>query len=315
MQSLEILRQWMEENPTTTSLLRYLVWAGLILFLMLYLRRWVRKRVLEPHLRYRSQKGVELIGVLILLIVSISYFTGNIKDIALAVGLLTAGITITLQELILSLAGSVFIYLINVYRPGDRIEINGIKGDVIDINSLYTTMMEIGQWVSSDNYTGRIVKLSNAFVFRGPVYNYSRDFPFIWDEFNLPVRYGSDLELAKQIILKIASEELSEYVAQSRKQWHAVVAKYYIENAEVDPSLAIALTDNWVSFNLRYIVDYRKRRSTRHRLNEKIGVAIRQTGGKVELASATLELIRVPVLSVERPGQTGGEAGPSQPPS
>jgi len=304
MQSLEFIRQWMEANPTTASLLRYLVWMGVILLLMIFLRRWVRKKVEDPNLRFRSQRGVELFGVLILFLVSISYFTGNIKEFALAVGLLTAGITITLQELILSLAGSVFIYFISVYKPGDRIEINGIKGDVIDINSLYTTMMEIGQWVSSDNYSGRIVKLSNAFVFRGPVYNYSRDFPFIWDEFNLPVRYGSDLELAKQLVLKVASEELSEYVDQSRKQWHAVVEKYYIENAEVAPTLAIALTDNWVSFNLRYIVDYRKRRSTKHRLNERIGQAISATGGKVELASATLELIRVPVLSVDTPRET-----------
>ncbi len=303
MQSLEFLRHWMEAHPTTASLLRYLVWAAVILLLMVYLRRLVRKRVVDPNLRFRSQRGVELFGVLILFLVTVSYFTGNIKEFALAVGLLTAGITITLQELILSLAGSVFIYLINVYKPGDRIEINGIKGDVIDINSLYTTMMEIGQWVSSDNYSGRIVKLSNAFVFRGPVYNYSRDFPFIWDEFDLPVRYGSDLDLARQLVLKVASEELSEYVAQSRKQWHAVVERYYIENAEVDPTLAIALTDNWVSFNLRYIVDYRKRRATKHRLNEKIGRAFRETGGKVELASATLELIRVPVLSVETPGE------------
>lgn len=299
MQSLEFIRQWMEANPTTASLIRYLLWVALVLLLMIYLRRWVRRRVEEPSMRYRSQKGVELFGVLILFLVTISYFTGNIKDFALAVGLLTAGITITLQELILSLAGSVFIYIINVYRPGERIEINGIKGDVIDINSLYTTMMEIGQWVSSDNYSGRIVKLSNAFVFRGPVYNYSHDFPFIWDEFDLPVRYGSDLDLAKQIFLKVASEELSEYVAQSRRQWKEVVHKYYIENAEVDPTLAISLTDNWVRFNLRYIVDYRKRRSTKHRLNEQIGLAIQQTDGKVQLASATLELIRVPVLSVE----------------
>jgi small-conductance mechanosensitive channel len=121
----------------------------------------------------------------LLIFLSFSYFTGNIKDFTLAIGLFSAGIAFTLQELILSIAGSVYIFVVKVYKPGDRIEINGIKGDVIDVDSIYTTMMEIGQWVSSDNYTGRIVKLSNAFVFKGPIYNYSQDFPFIWDEFNL----------------------------------------------------------------------------------------------------------------------------------
>ena len=156
--------------------------------------------------------------------------------------------------------------------------------------------MEIGQWVSSDNYSGRIVKLSNAFVFKGPIYNYSQDFPFIWDEFNLPIRYGSDIELAKSIVIKIASKTLSEYTAQSKSQWKDIVNKYYIEDALIDPTLAIKLTDNWVQFNLRYIVDYKKRRSTMHLLNDKIRKEVAKTKGRVTLASSTLELIQIPHL-------------------
>ena len=186
-----------------------------------------------------------------------------------------------------------------VYKPGDRIEINGIKGDVIDIDSIYTTMMEIGQWVSSDNYSGRIVKLSNAFVFKGPVYNYSQDFPFVWDEFNLPIRYGSDIELAKEIVISVAQEKLSDYVTESISKWKDVVDKYYIEDAQVNPSLAITMTDNWVQFNLRYIVDYKKRRYTKHLLNEEIGKRIEQTNGKVTLASATFEIVNIPTVNIK----------------
>ena len=193
-----------------------------------------------------------------------------------------------------------FIFIVGVYKPGDRIEINNIKGDVIDIDSIYTTMMEIGEWVSSDNYSGRIVKLSNAFVFKGPVYNYSRDFPFVWDEFNIPIRYDSDVELAKSIIIKIASETLSEYVTQSISEWSQVVNKYYIENAQVEPTLAITITDNWIQFNLRYIVDYKKRRYTKNILNELIGKEIQKTEGKVQLASTTFEIVRVPNINLKK---------------
>ena len=206
---------------------------------------------------------------------------------------------ITLQELILSIAGSFYIFFVKVYKPGDRIEINGIRGDVIDVDSIYTSMMEIGEWVSSDNYSGRIVKLSNAFVFKGPIYNYSQDFPFVWDEFNLPIRYDSDIELAKKIVIDIAAETLSEYVNQSLENWKKVVNKYYIENAQVEPTLAISMTDNWMQFNLRYIVDYRKRRSTKHLLNEKIGKAIQETKGKVILASVTLEIVKIPTIKID----------------
>jgi small-conductance mechanosensitive channel len=247
---------------------------------------------------------VELLGYALIIFLTISYFTGNIKDFTLAIGLLTAGITITLQELILSIAGSFYIFFVKVYKPGDRIEINGIKGDVIDIDSIYTTMMEIGEWVSSDNYSGRIVKLSNSFVFKGAIFNYSQDFPFVWDEFNLPIRYGSDIDLAKKIISDIASEALSDYVDQSLTNWNTVVKKYYIEDAMVEPTMAITMTDNWIQFNLRYIVDYKKRRHTKHLLNEKIGKAILETNGKVMMASATFEIVKIPNINIENKGQT-----------
>ncbi|MBT8266651.1 MAG: mechanosensitive ion channel family protein [Bacteroidia bacterium] len=300
MEIVENISQWMNEHPTSSSIIKYLVWAVFILLTIAFLRKLLRKKLPDSAVRYKSQKAVEILGYILLVIITISYFTGSIKDFALAIGLLTAGITITLQELILSIAGSFYIFFVGVYKPGDRIEINNIKGDVIDIDSIYTTMMEIGEWVSSDNYSGRIVKLSNAFVFKGPVYNYSKDFPFVWDEFNLPIKYGSDVELAKSIIIEIASKTLSDFVSNSISQWNQVVNKYYIENAQVDPTLAITMTDNWIQFNLRYIVDYKKRRHTKHILNELIGKEIEKTKGKVQLASATIEIVRIPNINVKK---------------
>ncbi len=75
-------------------------------------------------------------------------------------------------------------------------------------------------------------------------------------------------------------ETLSEYVSKSILEWNQVVNKYYIENAQVEPTLAITMTDNWIQFNLRYIVDYKKRRYTKHVLNELIGKEIEKTDKK-----------------------------------
>lgn len=296
---IEELKFWFAEHPVLISILKYLVWIVLIFSVITWIRRVIKNRLPDNSLRYKSQKGIEIFGYLLVIFISITYFTGSIKDFGLTIGLLTAGITITLQELILSIAGSFYIFFVRVYKPGDRIEINGIKGDVIDIDSIYTTMMEIGQWVSSDNYSGRIVKLSNSFVFKGPVYNYSQDFPFVWDEFNLPIRYGSDIELAKNIVISVAQENLSEYVKQSVSDWKGVVDKYYIEDSQVNPTLAITLTDNWIQLNLRYIVDYKKRRNTKHMLNEEIGKRIQQSNGKVVLASATFEIVSIPTVNLK----------------
>lgn len=299
MIATEQIQEWIKDNPLLWNIAKFLIVVIVVLIIIKLLRNQLKKNIPNTSIRYKSQKGVEILGYILLVIIAISYFTGTIKDFTLIIGLFTAGIAFTLQELILSIAGSLYIFLVKVYAPGDRIEIHGIKGDVIDVDSIYTTMMEIGEWVSSDNYSGRIVKLSNAFVFKGPIYNYSQDFPFIWDEVNLPIRYGSDIELAKSIIIKIASEVLSEFTANSKSQWEDVVNKYYIEDAQVDPTLAISLTDNWIQFNLRYIVDFKKRRMTKHILNDLIGKAIENTNGKVMLASTTIELIKVPELKID----------------
>ncbi|WP_405250445.1 mechanosensitive ion channel family protein [Dokdonia sp. Asnod3-C12] len=294
MDQLEYIRNWFTEHPAGIDVIRYVLWVLFIVIIVQLVRKFLKKRLPNTNTRYKSQKAIEIVGYVFIALLSVSYFTGNIEDFTLAIGLFSAGIAFTLQELILSIAGSLYIFIVKVYAPGDRIEINGIKGDVIDIDSIYTTMMEIGEWVSSDNYSGRIVKLSNAFVFKGPIYNYSQDFPFIWDEFNLPIHHSSDMALTKEIITKVAQEVLADYVNFARDHWQQVVEKYYIEDALVAPTLAITLTDNWVQFNLRYIVDYKKRRITKDLLQSRIQEAILKTNDQVVIASTTLEVIKMP---------------------
>lgn len=74
---------------------------------------------------------------------------------------------------------------------------------MIDISILCTTLMEVGEWVSADLYTGRIVRIANSSVFKEPVFNYSGDFPFLWDEITVPVKYGSDWTMARAMLRRV----------------------------------------------------------------------------------------------------------------
>ncbi len=288
------------ENPSVLKFTKLGLWILLIVLIIGFLRKLLKKRIEDTSVRYKAQKGVEIIGYfLIILMIFMAITLDDIKDYTIIIGLFTAGITFTLQELILSIAGSFYIFFVRVYKPGDRIEINNIKGDVIDIDSIYTTLMEMGEWVSSDNYSGRIVKISNAFVFKGPIKNYSMDFPFVWDELNILVTYDSDVTLAKDLILAEANELLSEYSQKSKTKWQEMVERYYIENATIEPTIAVNLTDNWIALNLRYITDYKLRRDTRNKLFSNIEKTIRSTKGKVTLASTTLQLLKIPELEVQ----------------
>ncbi len=296
---MQQLYDFLEQQPFLVSILRLLFWVLFIIVGIRLLRKIARNRIDNVSFRYKTQKGIEVFGYVMIAILFLVFFTaGNIKDYSLIIGLFTAGIAFTLQELILSIAGSFYIFAVRVYTPGDRIEINGIKGDVIDIDSIYTTIMEMGEWVSSDNYSGRIVKISNAFVFKGPIKNYSMDFPFVWDELNILITYESDVELAKKIVMDSSLELLSNYVEGSKAKWGEMVERYYIENATLEPTIAIKLTDNWIEVNVRYITDYKLRRGTRHKLFDAIQKETLRTDGRVVLASATLQLLKIPEVDV-----------------
>lgn len=115
----------------------------------------------------------------------------------------------------------------------------------------------------------------------------------------MPIRFGSDLQLANQIITETACLHLIDYATFAKEQWKQLVKKYLIEDAKIEPTVTLRLTDNWVEFNLRYIVDFKKRRMTKDHLYKAIYAAIEKTEGKVVIASATFEVVGVPELKVD----------------
>jgi small-conductance mechanosensitive channel len=213
-------------------------------------------------------------------------------------GVAGAGIAFALQEVIASVAGWLAVSAGNFYKIGDRIQLGGIMGDVIDIGILRTTLMECRQWVNGDQYNGRIVRVANSFVFKEPVFNYSGDFHFLWDEIVVPVKYGSDYKLARDMFKRIAEEVTGEYTIAARDAWKEMVNKYLVEDAKVDPMVFLIVNDNWMEFTVRYVVDYKKRRITKDQLFTQILEEIDKTDGRVSIASTTLQIVDTPVFDV-----------------
>jgi small-conductance mechanosensitive channel len=171
-------------------------------------------------------------------------------------------------------------------------------GDVIDIGILRTTLMECRQWVNGDQYNGRIVRVANSFVFKEPVFNYSGDFHFLWDEIVVPIKYGSDYKLAKDMFKRIAEEVTGEYTIAARDAWKEMVNKYLIDDAKVDPMIFLIANDNWMEFTVRYVVDYKQRRITKDLLFTRILEEIDKTDGRVSIASTTLQIVDTPAYDV-----------------
>jgi small-conductance mechanosensitive channel len=158
--------------------------------------------------------------------------------------------------------------------------------------------MECGQWVSSDLYNGRIVRIANSFVFKEPVFNYSAHFPFLWDEIAVPVKYGSDHRLAREILQRVADEVVGDYAAHARAAWKGVVESYMIEDERVEPTVTVIANDNWMEFTIRYVVDYKKRRITKDEMFTRILEELDKTDGRVAIASTTIQIVETPAFDV-----------------
>lgn len=275
-----------------------LLWIVIIWIIVWFIKKQISKTHLGNDVQYKSKKAITFGGYLLVIIVIIIVYSSKLGGLTVALGVAGAGIAFALQEVIASFAGWLALLFGNFYKPGDRVQLGGIRGDVIDIGILRTTLMETGQWVDGDLYNGRIVRIANSYVFKEPVFNYSSDFPFLWDEIKIPIRFGSDHEKARAIFYQVVNEVTAAFTKEAIATWATMTNKYRVENAKTDPIVTLIFNDNWIEFTVRYVVDYKRRRIVKDQLFTTILNEIKQTNGSVTLASATFEVTGLPPLSI-----------------
>ncbi|MEL7246215.1 MAG: mechanosensitive ion channel domain-containing protein [Cyanobacteria bacterium J06573_2] len=295
--SLTNIQSWLS-NPTITKLIEVAIGIFIIAIVFRFIIQSLPRYIQDSDTRYRARKTINFIGYIIMVLFALFVFNDRLGQFTVIFGVVGAGIAFALQEVIGSFAGWIAISLGQFYKPGDRVQLNGIMGDVIDISILRTTLMECGDWVKADLYNGRIVRIANSFVFKEPVYNYSADFSFLWDEITVPVKYGSEHRLAREILEKVTLEVTGEYIYQAKQQWHKMTDKYLIEDAKIEPTVTLIANDNWMQFTIRYPVNYKQRRIKKDELFTRILDEFENTNGKVSFASATFELVEAPTINV-----------------
>jgi small-conductance mechanosensitive channel len=258
------------------------------------------RNIKDTQTRYRVRKLVQGFGYFVVILFLAIVFKDRLGGLTVALGVAGAGVAFALQEVIVSVAGWVAIVFGNYYSTGDRVQLGGIKGDVIDIGVFRTTIMEMEEWIKADQYTGRMVRIANSFVFKEPVFNYSSDFPFIWDEIKVPVTHTSDYALAREILADLLAEEVQDFTEEAKKSWKIVTKRFMVEDTMIDPMVWLAFNDNWIELSLRYVVEIRARRFTRHRLFIRILEEIDKVSDRVAIASATLQIIHPDIPVVKR---------------
>lgn len=261
----ETLLSWVQ-NTVVERIAVIVIGVVVVLLLTSFLKRIVNSKITNTDHRYRVRKAVNFIGYFLIALMLLVIYGSKLGNLGVALGLAGAGITFALQEVIVSFAGWLSIILSGSPSVGQRVKIGDAKGDIIDIGVMRTTIMEMGDWVSSDNYNGRIITLANSYVFKEKIHNYSAEYPFLWDEVKVPIRTECDHELAREVFSKVVNDICEDYTIKSEQGWKNMANKYRVEQAAVRPTVRLSFDENWITFTLRYIVDYKSRGLTKDKI-------------------------------------------------
>jgi len=275
-----------------------LVALALTLIANRVLRNLLRARFRDtPHAHtvfMLVRNAVFLIGTSVILLI----WLGFGSNFTVAMGILGAGIAFASQETIGSFAGYISIVTGNLYRIGDRVRIGDVTGDVLDISMLRTTVMEIGEWIKADQYTGRVVTIANRSVFSDPVFNYTQNWKYIWDEITIPITYDSNWRRAGEIMVEHAHAYTNHVQPEAETSLRDFMARYPVRESSVAPQLYVVMTDNWIEITLRYVVDPGERRRVTDRLHREL-LNHFEMEPHIEIASATFEIVGFPPLQHE----------------
>jgi len=230
----------------------------------------VFNRFKEVKDRYFWKNSVNNTYYFLLLVFLFNIWVEHVESLATLVGLVGAGLMIALQSPIMNLAGWMFIVIRKPFNVGDRIEINGVAGDVIDIRFFQFTINEIGNWVGADQSTGRIIHIPNGEIFKASQANYDQGFSHVWDEISLRVTFDSDWKKAKELCEKIVNEHAEELSFSAKRKLLEASKKFMIFYSNLTPFVYTSVEDYGIKLTMRYLTLPKKRRVAQHDIWEDI---------------------------------------------
>ena len=233
-------------------------------------------------------------AILIVFFVLVTFFLEDLKAIATIMGIVGAAVVIALQDMCSAFAGWFVIIASRKLRVGDRVEINGNCGEIIDIQMLRTTLVEINNWLGVDEATGRTLIIPNSFIFKSDVFNYSHIHPHIWGKVDITITFESSSQKAYEIFFKVLEEETRDAYAAAAKGG-ALMAKHYgVSRGIYEPHIHTVIADSGICYSLFYVAHYHHFTLMRDAIMTRIIDVVNETP-EVEFAYPTERHIPTPL--------------------
>lgn len=234
--------------------------AAAIVVRLLVLRA-AAKRVDDTEVIFRIRKTSAYVTTAIVVVVLARIWSSAFNDVGTFLGLLSAGVAIALADFFLNLAGWVYIMLRRPFRAGDRVEIGGNAGDVVDIRLLRFTLLEINKWVDADQSTGRLVHIPNGLLFRESMANYTEGFNYLWHEIPVLVTFESDWRRAEELIRAVLDRhQMTEDALHAAREFRNASRQYILRPGELAATVYVDVRDSGVLLTARVLIKPRERR-------------------------------------------------------
>lgn len=258
----------------------------IIIFLILVVEKIgirIIKRTRDSKKEYNYTKKYKLIIRITILSAIIIVWGKYIKNFLTLISLVSAAFTIAIRDLIFNFFCGIYIKIVKPFVVEDRIEINGYKGDVVNINTMNFEILEVSNIDTTGQSTGIIIHLPNSIIFNYPLKNYNKAFKYIWDEITIRIPLDYDVNKAKKVLYKIvnSNEIIKKIPPKLKKQINNISNSYRIYYNQYDPIIYTKINEDHIELQIRYLIHPKKARYVESIISSDILLAYKN--GEIEI--------------------------------
>jgi small-conductance mechanosensitive channel len=273
-----------QQRAALHGMIQSTLWILLIVLLMYLADRLidhilterVDERTRLHTLRVVIRSSAQAVGLLLVLLV----IFGAPSQTPTILGLAGAGITVAMKDFIVAFFGWFVLMGKNGLRVGDWVEINGVAGEVVEINLLRTVLLETGNWNETGHPTGRKVAFVNNYAIEGHFFNFSTSGQWMWDELQITVPPAQDPYPLLDAIQTAVTKETESNAAAAEKEWKNSTSNYKVSSVSAAPTVNLRPTSAGVEVHVRYISRAQERSAIRARLNETLVELLHHRGAE-----------------------------------
>lgn len=226
---------------------------------------------------YLINKKVIAFGVVVNIILLILIWESKITKLMTLISFVSAALAFALRDFVYNFFAGIYINVKKPFKVEDRVEVDGIVGDVVNVSSLTFDILEVSSKDNGEQSTGIMIHIPNSKVFNGGVKNYTEAFKYIWDEISVRVPIDSDIDNAKNMLYDIVrnNEVVKRIPRKMKSELNSAIGEYRIYYNKLDPIIYTSIEDSCVVLTIRYLAHPKKVRNIRSDIYTKVLEAFR----------------------------------------